>query len=234
MSDINYGGGRFTTTDIRLSSALCTLGFLLKLEAQPIDIVHDANTGKDSVYFCHEPGPIPLGPNDKAEARHVALWWSAPGKYSIAGFDDALRAIARVFRERAIMIIAAKSPTTPNRAAAKDFATESIHAAAIMGACDVPLLGYERPTRRWVFGKRNAEKVAKLIAEGGRPKGRPLEQGDLCIDWMLEALRFHDWLKQIIKDPECIPVIEARDGERILRISSAMPDAEKRKWFSYL
>jgi hypothetical protein len=35
------------------------------------------------------------------------------------------------------------------------------------------------------------------------------------------ALKYHDWLKQIVKDPDNIPMIEMRDGERVLQISSA-------------
>ena len=104
--------------------------------------------------------------------------------------------------------------------------------ASILAACEIKLKGYERKTRQWIFGK-GAEVIANLIKKEGKPKERPLSN-DLCIDWMLEALRYHDWLKQLVKDPENIPLIEMRDGGKILQISRDMDEREQRKWISYL
>jgi hypothetical protein len=72
---------------------------------------------------------------------------------------------------------------------------------------------YDAHTRRWIFGK-GAEVIADLITKGGQPKDQRPLSNDLCIDWMLMALKYHDWLKQIVKDPDNIPMIEMRDGER--------------------
>ncbi len=224
---------RFVTSDIRLSSALCCLGFPLKIHAQPVDRVYDANKEREIVSFCHEPGPIVLGDNGKLEARHVELWWVSPvGKYTISGYDDALRAIQKVHNCRGAMIRVAKNPgSVPTRPMGADFATDSVHVASIIAARDIPILGYEQPTRRWIFGKE-AVLVAESILNGGRIE-RPTKD-DPCIDWMLESLRYHDWLKQIVNNKDCIPVIEARDGDKVLRISTGLSDKEKRKWFTRL
>ncbi len=233
------GGGSFKTQDIRLSSALCTLGFMLRVNEQPVDRTWQANQEREIVTFLHDSVNLDLERRQtdlkltKFAAADVELWWTSPrGKYSIDGYDDALNAIQGVFHNRAKMILASKDYKTPSRPMGQDLATGSLHAASIIVSCGHSLLGYERPTKRWIFGKKSVP-VIELILKGGTPEGRPMEN-DLCVDWMLEALRYHDWLKKIVKDPNCIPMIEARDGEKILRISSHLPDSEKRKWFSYL
>jgi hypothetical protein len=222
------GEVRFATHDIRLSSALCALGFSLKLESQPVGVTIDADSECKIVTFFHE-DKTDLG---NFTARAVQLWWNSPlGKYEIQGYDDALEAMRRVHRERARMIAIAKSPRS-YQSRNGSVGTKSIHTASILAACEIKLAGYETSTRRWIFAK-GAEVIADFIKAGGKPKERPMEN-DLCIDWMLEALRFRDWLAKLVRDPENIPLMSMRDGEKVLQISSAMDEREQRKWISYL
>lgn len=223
---------RFFTRDIQLSAALCALGFALKIERQPIAITIDANTERRIIDFFHNDGSTHPG-LEGISARDVDQWWRAPlGKYTIVGFDDALEAMRRVFREREGLIAVSKDPKPfKSNHAAVD--TDSLHKSSIMAACDIPLVGYESRTRRWTFGK-GAEVIYDLILSGGKPATpRPISN-DLCIDWMLAALKYRDWLIQLVKHPDCIPVIEMREGKKILQISSAMDERERRKWISYL
>jgi hypothetical protein len=41
---------------------------------------------------------------------------------------------------------------------------------------------------------------------------------------MLWALKYRDWLHRILRRPDGIPMIEKRDGEPVLRISTQMPE----------
>ncbi len=223
---------RFATHDIRLSSALCCLGFGLKLESQPVAITIDADREQRIITFFHEDqSEIPNVRSGKISARDIELWWSQPGKFEIVGYDDALIAIHRVHVERENMI--ARSKGCPGRTVhtSGQVATSSLHTASIIAACEIKPLGYEPTTRRWIFGK-GAELIANLIKDF-HPKDRP-NKNDLCIDWMLEALRYRDWLAKIVRDPENIPLIEIRDGKKILQISAGMDEREQKKWMSYL
>lgn len=225
--------GRFGTRDIRLSSALCCLGFALKIDKQPVSVTIDGATERKIVTFWHDDNSPSL---DKISARDIELWWcSTPGKFSIDGYDDALSAIRRVFVERELMIAISKKNWKPVSLFGNvdSIATKSLHTAAILTGCDITCSGYEKSSQRWAFGK-GAEVVMELIAKGGKPSDlRPLTS-DLCIDWMLEALRYRDWLFQLVKHPDNIPVIEMRDGQKILQISAGMDEREQRKWISYL
>lgn len=223
------GESRFGTNDIRLSSALCALGFFLKLDAQPLTVTIDADTEKRIVTFYHEDA-TKLG---NFTARDVDLWWNSPkGKYTIVGYDDALNAMRRVHLERWQMIELAKHAPgrTPTRQAV--VASSSIHTASVLAACEIQCLGYDASSRQWIFAK-GAEVIAALIKTGGKPKERPLSN-DLCIDWMLESLRYHDWLKKLIDHPDNVPVVEMRNGERILMISKNMNELDASSWISRL
>jgi hypothetical protein len=227
------GIGHFSTHNIRLSAALCCFGFNPKMDQQPIAVTIDADNDRRIVTFMHDDASE--SPLIRFSARDVDLWWNAPkGKYTIEGYDDALTAIHRVFQEREALIGIARNP---NRHAISTITgkveTASIHTASILAACEIGLTRYEPNTRRWIFGK-GAEVIADLITKGGQPKDQRPLSNDLCIDWMLMALKYHDWLKQIVKDPDNIPMIEMRDGERVLQISSGMDEREQRKWISYL
>src|SRR5882757_4732883 len=77
------GESRFATHDIRLSSALCPLGFSLKVDAQPVGITIDAEKERQIISFYHE-DKTNLG---DFSARDVDLWWNSPtGKFTIIGF----------------------------------------------------------------------------------------------------------------------------------------------------
>lgn len=223
---------RFFTRDIRLSAALCALGFSLKIDRQPIAVTIDANTERRIIDFFHDDGSSHAG-LEGISARDVDQWWRAPlGKYTIVGFDDALEAMRRVFKEREGLISVSKNPK-PFQSNHATVDTDSIHKASIMASCNIPLIGYEPRTRRWTFGK-GAELIYDQIVKGGKPSTpRPISN-DLCIDWMLAALMYRDWLIQLVKHPDCIPVVEMRDGKKILQISSAMDPRERRKWIGYL
>lgn len=209
---------RFGTHNTALSSALCALGFNLRTDAQPVSITIDADTQRPVATFFHQ-DTTTLG---DFSARLVDLWWNSPkGKYSIVGYDDALHAMRKVHVERSKMLQFAKQAGKYVPTGRSIVATQSIHAAAILGACEIPLVGYDPSTSQWIFGK-GAEVVLSLIKSGGKPKEeRPLTN-DLCIDWMLESLRYRDWLMKLVRDPENIPIIEMRDGERTLQISRDM------------
>lgn len=229
--------GRFGTRDIRLASALCCLGFALTIDKQPVSVTIDGNTEKQFVTFWHDDisqnESLNTGAN-KISARDIELWWTSPaGKFSIDGYDDALTAIRHVFTERDKLISASKSDGKGILLLGNvdSIATKSLHAASALSACGIPRLGYERRSRRWAFGK-GAEVVMELIAKGGKQE-RPTTN-DLCIDWMLEALRYRDWLAQLVKHPDNIPVIEMREGKKILQISAGMNERDRRKWISYL
>lgn len=209
---------RFGTHNTALSSALCALGFHLRTDAQPVSITIDADTQKPVATFFHQ-DTTALG---DFSARVVDLWWNSPkGKYTIEGYDDALTAMRRVHVERSKMLQIAKRSEKYVPTNKSVLATQSIHAASIMGACEIPLIGYDPATSQWIFGK-GAEVILTIIKRGGKPKDKRPLSNDLCIDWMLESLRFRDWLMKLLRDPENIPVIEMRDGERVLQISRDM------------
>ncbi len=216
------GDTRFATHDIRLSAALCPLGFSLRLDAQPIGITINADTEKRVVTFYHQDN-TQLG---NFTARDVDLWWNSPtGKYTIVGYDDALAAMRRVGVERARMIDVAKCPQKYKPTRDVSVATTSLHTASILAACEIKLIGYDPSGRQWIFAK-GAEVISDLIKKGGKPKERPLSN-DLCIDWMIEWIRYRDWLAKMVKDPECIPMIEMRDGEHSALISRDMNEKDR-------
>lgn len=223
---------RFGTNDIRLSSALCCLGFTLKLDSQPVAVTIDADRPNAPIitFFHEDQSQIPGLVAGKISARTVELWWSSPGKYEIEGYDDALKAIHRVHVEREAMISISKVNHGRIELNGSQVATQSLHTASVISACEIKPIGYERTTRRWIFGK-GAEVIADLIKnfKTDRPN-----KGDLCIDWMLEALKYRDWLAKMVRDPDCIPLIEMREGKKILQISAGMDKREQDKWISYL
>ncbi len=219
------GDSRFATHDIRLSAALCPLGFSLRLDAQPVGITINADTGKSVVTFYHQD----LTKLGNFTARDVDLWWNSPtGKYTIDGYDDALEAMRRVGVERARMIDSAKRPEKYKPTRDVSVVTTSLHTASILAACGIKLTGYDPSGRQWIFAK-GAEVISNFIKQGGKPKdGRPIIIGqDPCIDWMLEWIRYRDWLAKLVKDPDCIPMIEMRDGEHSALISRDMNEKDR-------
>ncbi len=223
------GDSRFATHDIRLSAALCPLGFSLRLDAQPVGITINADTEKRVVTFYHQDKTT----KGNFSARDVDLWWNSPtGKYTIEGYDDALTAMRRVGVERARMIDIAKRPQKYNPTRTAVVATTSLHTASVLAACEINLIGYDPSGRQWIFAK-GAEVIAILIKKGGKPSGRPLSN-DLCVDWMLEWIRYRDWLAKMVKDPECIPMIEMRDGERSALISRDMNEKDRNQMIARL
>ncbi len=218
---------RFATHDIRLSSALCALGFSLRTDAQPVGRTINVETGKEVVVFYHQ-DKTTMG---DFSARDVELWWNSPkGKYTIVGYDDALTAIQRVHAERARLLHLAFHGPKYTATQTAIFATTSINEASIVVACDIKLIGYDPSGKQWIFGK-GASLIAGLVEKGGRPEDRPLSN-DLCIDWMLAALQYRNWLAKFIKDPDNIPMLELRDGERTLMISKGMKESEKEQWIN--
>lgn len=220
---------RFGTHDIRLSSALCALGYSLKIDAQPVTVTIDADKEKRIVTFYHEATSSLCS----CEAHKIDLWWASPrGKFTIEGYDDALTAMKQVHVSRGEMIHISKHGPKYSPSKEVTLATSSLHTASIIDTCEIKCLGYDVTGRQWIFAK-GAEVIWEQIKRGGRPKERPLSN-DLCIDWMLESLRYRDFLAKLVRDPECIPTIEMRDGEKTLVISSAMPEREQREWVARL
>lgn len=217
------GDSRFATHDIRLAAALCPLGFSLRLDAQPVGVTINADTQRTVVTFYHHD----TNAIRSFTAGDVDLWWNSPtGKYSIAGYDDALTAMRRVGVERARMIDVAKRPEKYKPLRKVTVATTSLHTASILSACEIKLIGYDPSGRQWIFNK-GAEIISDLIKKGGKPKEQRPLSNDLCIDWMIEWIRYRDWLAKLVKDPECIPMIEMRDGEHSALISRDMNEKDR-------
>src|SRR5258705_13512327 len=108
QGQVPIADSRFATHDIRLSSALCCLGFSLRIDSQPIAVTIDLDNARRIMTFFHLDGSEhpQLG---KTTARDIELWWNAPeGKYVIDGWNDALNAIRRVHGEREGNITLAK------------------------------------------------------------------------------------------------------------------------------
>jgi hypothetical protein len=217
------GDSRFATHDIRLSAALCPLGFSLRLDAQPVGVTINADTQRTVVTFYHHD----TNAIRSFTAGDVDLWWNSPtGKYSIAGYDDALTAMSRVGVERARMIDVAKRPEKYKPSSKITVATTSLHTASILSACEIKLIGYDPSGRQWIFSK-GAEVISDLIKKGGKPREQRPLSNDLCIDWMIEWIRYRDWLAKLVKDPDCIPMIEMRDGEHSALISRDMNEKDR-------
>jgi hypothetical protein len=239
----------FQSSNIRLSSVLCSFGFALRIASEPATVIVDFETQRPAVIFWHEtrlPEDSPIKKQlPTLTALHLGLWWEDPDKYSIEGYDDALRAMRRVFevREWLIGVIKGRNRTSDVRGQTTDgrlmrgsVTTESLHIASVIKACGIDLLNFHKGT--FIFGKKAAP-IAEAIAgvEARVPTRdesavRPLnsEGVDPCIDWMLAALKYRDWLHKIVRQHDCIPLVEKRDGERILRISSAMPKTLRREF----
>ncbi len=215
-------------------------------------MVVDFETQRPVVTFWHETRLPDASPIKKQlptlTALHLGLWWDEPKKYSVEGYDDALRAMRRVFemREWLIGVIKGKHRvargTTDGRMIRGSVATESLHIASVIKACDHDLLNFNRGM--FIFGKKAAP-ITEWIATAEQKFGETAQNGatsstrfldsegvDLCIDWMLAALKYRDWLHKIVRQPDLIPLVEKRDGERILRISSAMPKTLRKEFTS--
>jgi hypothetical protein len=237
----------YPSRNIRLSSALWAMQFYPRVDAEPATYVVDFETKKPVVTFWHEhtlpadaPVAVTFAKLDKIlTATHVGVWWADPGKYSIEGYDDALQAIRRVHEAREWLIGVIKGRfrvAGDGRRQKGSVATESLHVASSIMACDVPLEAFDR--RTFVFDSKAAP-IAALIheaSEGASARGPALTQRksvdtfgrDLCIDWMLAALTCRDRLMEFVR--ACIPMIEKSDGDRVLRVSSQMPKTLRREF----
>jgi hypothetical protein len=236
----------YPSRNIRLSAALCAMGFALRMDSEPATVVVDFETKQPVVTFWHEHTLPPDAPVAKTFAAigkiltvaHVGIWWANPGKYSIEGYDDALSAMRSVFEARQwlIGVIKGEHQLENARFNKKSIVTESLHVASVIKGCGFPLIGFEKVNARnarFVFSNQ-ASTIAALIERelNSAPEAhhpRP-PAPDPCVDWMLWALKYRDWLQRIVRDPNCIPMIEKRDGERVCRISSAMPKTLRREF----
>lgn len=221
--------------------------FLPRVEAEPATYVVDFETKKPVVTFWHEhtlpadaPVAVTFAAVDKIlTATHVGVWWAEPGKYSIEGYDDALQAIRRVHEAREWLIGVIKGRfrvAGDGRRQKGSVTTESLHIAAAIMACEIPLVAFDR--RTFVFASK-AGPIAALIHEasaGASATGPALAQRksadtfgrDLCIDWMMAALTCRDRLMEFVRS--AIPMVEKTDGDRVLRVSSQMPKTLRREF----
>jgi hypothetical protein len=243
----------YESRNIRLSSALCAFGFALRINSEPATVIIDSETQRSIVAFWHDM----ILPNESAihqqlpslTANHLGLWWTDPKQFSVEGYDDALHAMRRVFeaREWLIKVVKGAIPVPKDGRLQRATITESLHIASVIRACNQPLVAFDRGT--FVFASKAApiaalissaensksstrlenQKVAMnqdLAAKAAIPAGVP----DACVDWMLVALKYRDWLHRIVRSKGCVPLIEKRDGERCLRISSQMPKTLRKEF----
>jgi hypothetical protein len=231
----------YESRNIRLSSALCAFGFALRINSEPATVIIDSETQRSIVAFWHEM----ILPNESAihqqlpslTANHLGLWWTDPKRFSVEGYDDALHAMRRVFeaREWLIKVVKGAIPVPRDGRLQRATVTESLHIASVIRACNQPLVAFDRGT--FVFASKAAP-IAALISSAENSKGstrlenqKITETGaDLCVDWMLVALKYRDWLHRIVRSKNCVPLIEKRDGERCLRISSQMPKTLRKEF----
>jgi hypothetical protein len=231
----------YESINIRLSAVLCAMGFALRDDAQPALPIVDSETRQTRIVFFHKP----ILPPDsevtktlpKLTAAMIGLWWTDPTKYLIEGYDDALLAMRRVFEAREFLIKVVKGAVrVPNDGRLqRSTVTESLHIASVIKACGEPLVAFDRKT--FVF-KTEAARIAALIdAEENGNRSTRLENQkvggttkDLCVDWMLWALKYRDWLGRIVRNPECVPMIERRHGDCFLRVRADMPKTLRREF----
>lgn len=201
-------------------------------------MIIDSETKRYIVAFWHEM----ILPNESAihqqlpslTANHLGLWWTDPKRFSVEGYDDALHAMRRVFAIREWLIKVVKGAVrVPHdaRLVRNSVTTESLHVASIIKATtpEPGLLAFDRGT--FVFGKEAAHVAALLDHNSTRAENQRTDDGaDLCVDWMLVALKYRDWLHRIVRSKNCVPLIEKRDGERCLRISSQMPKTLRKEF----
>jgi len=243
----NSALGPYPSRNIRLSSALWAMQFSPRVDAEPATLVVDFETKQPIVTFWHEhtlPEDAPVAVSfaaagKKLTATHVGTWWADPQKYSIEGYDDALRAMRRVHETREWLLGVIKGwrgLAGDGRGTTGSVITRSLHVASVIMACKVPLIAFDQ--RTFVFGKKAAP-IAALIheaSEGASAAGPAIVQRktietfgrDLCIDWMLAALVCRDRLAGFVR--QCIAQIEKRDGDRVLRLSSKMPKTLRREF----
>jgi hypothetical protein len=230
---------RYPSSNIRLSAALCAMGFLVRSDAEPCTVTIDVGTSKRIVTFWHDPQISPESPVavtlPKLQAVDVDGWWRTPGKYSIDGFDDALTAMRLVQQTREwLLSVIHGTIAVPNRARGRgEVATTSLHVASVLKACGQQLIAFEKRERRFIFPKP-AVLLAELIAKDAGRETIGLLGHDYCIDWMLWALKYHDWLLRMVRNPDCIPLLQMRANDRTLQVSSAMPAREQNALISAL
>src|SRR5581483_5593420 len=108
----------------------------------------------------------------------------------------------------------------------------------VLRASGFALIGFEKARPSHFVFPAKAVRVIELLdcaEQSDKTYSDRRDDGmDLCVDWMLWALKYRDWLARMVSDPNCIPMIEMRDGEKVLRISSRMPEKLQREWISYL
>jgi hypothetical protein len=230
----------YESRNIRLSSALCAFGFALRINAEPATVIIDYDTKRPIVAFWHDM-TLPVDSKIRQQlpsltANHLGLWWSKPKEFSIEGYNDALLAIRRVFEVREWLIKVVKGAIrVPHdaRNVHNSVSTQSLHIASIIKATtpEPGLLAFDKGT--FVFGPQAAPIAALLDHTSTRAENQHTDDGsDRCVDWMVAALKYRDWLHRIVKSKGCVPLIEKRDGDRFLRISSQMPKTLRREFTS--
>jgi len=242
-------GPRFASTNIRLSSALCALGFSLRDDVQPVSVVINVEATNPAITFWHryEPEPDSAIANAtyvehgerkplKIVAIDVQAWWQYPGKFSIPGFDDALNAVRRVLEQREwfLKLIFGSCRITNQRFDRNSVVTDSLHTASILKACGYELLAFEKmPGRgndRFVF----PSKCVGIVEQVERYHTPRRDDGrDSCADWMLSGLRFFDLLARRVREAGAMPMIEMRDGNRCAQFSAQMPRTMKREFLRH-
>ena len=210
---------------------------MVRYTSEPATVLIDFDTQTRVVSFWHETNL----PDDSIirkqlpalTAPMLGLWWTDPTKYSVEGYDDALHAIRRVFEAREWLIKVAKGAARcpGDGRLQRSTVTESLHIASVIKASGEPLAAFNRGT--FVFSTKAARIAAQIeLTENSKIPGRTLdtEGVDPCVDWMLAALKYRDWLGRLVRQKDCVPLIEKRDGERVLRIRADMPKTLRREF----
>ena len=260
---IPVNDSRYPSRNIRLSAALCALGFAVKHDAEPCTVTIDAITHKRVVTFWHDP----VMPPDSAialdlqkrklevKAIDIDAWWRTPDRYTIAGYDDALNAMRSVLEAREwllglvhgsqrlsndrLRVSDARAKSEPRAGQVK---TSDLHIASVIRAAGVPVVAYEKRDRRFIFPKA-AIPIAELIAQESDERASVIvnkqrdtvnQHGrDLCVDWMLWALKYRDWLHGFVRNPLCVPVLEFREDDRVAMMSANLPEKQQRELLSH-
>jgi hypothetical protein len=242
-------GPRFASTNIRMSAALCALGFTIRDDVQPVSVVINVEADHPAITFWHRPDPDPASALANATyeehgerkplkivAIDVEAWWRYPGKFSIPGFDDAINGVRRVLEQREwiLQLIFGSRRIANQHFDRNSVVTNSLHTASILKACGFEMLAFEKmPGRgndRFVFPAKCVGIVEQVerYCSPRRDDGR-----DSCADWMLSGLRFFDLLVKRVREAGAMPMIEMRDADRVAQFSSQMPRLMRKEFLRH-
>ena len=241
---IPVNDSRFGTSNIRLAAALCAMGFELKEASEPatgcISMTADeleaiARSGGRqrasaapviTFWLSQSIDKTADGTEGKWAASDLELWWAAPAKFVVAEYDAELHAMRRAFEAREWLIGLAHGThrLAFTRRRTGGLGTTSLCVAAIMKACGVEVVDFDRASRTFHFGP-GAQKIYTLIASDSKKQ---------CVNWMLAGLQHLDHLLRIVRRPEFIPLLEIRRGERVLRMSTKLAANERNQLMSNL